>query len=71
MSDSVEPESSMVPMPVRRIDFSVRIPKPIATYVVSFEDPSGSVRTNFATLEPQLYETLLAKRHEEALRRYP
>lgn len=67
MSDSVEPESSMVPMPVRRIDFSVRIPKPIATYVVSFEDPSGSVRTNFATLEPQLYETLLAKRHEEAL----
>lgn len=67
MNDSIAPESSMIPTPVRRVDFSVRIPKAIATYTVSFSDPSGSVRANFATLEPQHYEELLRKRQEEAL----
>ena len=67
MSDSIEPESSIIPTPIRRIAFSVRVPKPIETYVISFNDPSDSIRANFATLEPQLYEALLSKRCKESL----
>lgn len=58
-SDSTRPKTSQTPTPLRLIDFSMRIPKTIAPYTIHFVDESGTVRSNFAAIEPDLYSGLL------------
>jgi len=61
------PKSPFTPTNLQRIEFSLRIPHRIASYVLCFEEPSKELRPNFAVLEADTYSALLQEYREKTL----
>lgn len=67
MNDALLPLEYDEVSTLRFVDFSLRIPRDIKTYIIEFVDASDTIRQNFACFEPSLYAFLLKRFHDLTL----